>query len=204
MTLAATLGGHPTAVESPDLGTDAELLHLLIQRHPRYPATEAPPARPHAPPARAAALRAPERVVRQRRSDRQPPPPPGRRPGHARRRHLEEIPNGGCTKPKPRMAWRRLASSLPGRFRDDPRRLARTLSECSIPRCSTRFRRENLPFLGLRVNPCPRRAPLLVEEADRGGLNPGGQVHVLGRRLRGLVAGEGLDRDHRRAHRGER
>src|ERR1700677_1384920 len=104
MTSAATRppSRRPTLAPTPSVAP-------LIQGH-RYPAAEAPPARPRAPPARADVLRAPERVARRRRSDRQPPPPPGRRPGHARRRHLEEIPNRGCTKPKPRVAWSRLAS----------------------------------------------------------------------------------------------
>jgi len=62
----------------------------------------------------------------------------------------------------------------------------------------------NLPFFVDRVKACHARATRFVEEANGSGPNPGGEVHVLGRGLRRLMTGQGLDRDHRRAHGRER
>ncbi len=74
------------------------------------------------------------------------------------------------------------------------------VGSCSIPRCSTQIRRENCTFSTLKSTLCHTGATGIVEQTDSGGLHPRGEVHVLRRRLRRLVPGEGLDRDHRGAH----
>jgi hypothetical protein len=66
------------------------------------------------------------------------------------------------------VAWRRVASSLPGRFRDDRRRPARTSSESSIPRCSTPYQGKlALPRVGRRRD-TETRAETAVRPRIRG------------------------------------